>query len=118
MAAGKPEAAGGEAGGTDRDAIGNDKRRRVVGRQYGVTARKRVLFYGVTVLVIMLVAVAFLTVIRSVDERDIALEPTAPWTEADAPAIPPRPIDFMRNGPEDTIPRDQITDPPVVSESP
>ena len=49
-------------GGTDLDAMGNDKRRSVIGQQYGASARKRLLVYGIAVAVIVLVVVAFLTV--------------------------------------------------------
>jgi hypothetical protein len=109
MAAGKPEEGlGEEAGRTDLDAVGNDKRRQVVGQQYGDSARKRLLFYGISVLVIVLAIVVFLTVIRGIDDRDIPLRDTAPWAAEDAPQIPPRDIDFMRNGPGNTIPEDQI----------
>jgi hypothetical protein len=114
MAAGTPDAADGPADGNDLDAMGQDKRRPVVGRSYGVPARKRLLFYGIAILAVVLVVIAFLTVIRGVDEREIPLEATAPWAAEDAPQRPPRPIDFMRNGPENTIPRDEITFPPVT----
>jgi hypothetical protein len=109
MAAGKPAAPGADPGGPDLDAMGNDKRRTVIGRSYGVSARKRLLFYAIAVTLIVLAVVAFLTVIRSVDERDIALEETAPWAAGDAVQVPPRDVDFMRNGPLNTIPADAIT---------
>jgi hypothetical protein len=114
MAAGTPEAGGGRGGADGRDAMGRDKHRPVVGRSYGVSARKRLLFYGLAVLAVVVVVVAFLTVVRSVDEREIAIEQTAPWAAEDAPQIPPRDVDFMRNGPQNTIPRDEITYPPTL----
>lgn len=112
MAAGRPtyyERAGTEAGDeSDLDAMGNDKRRSVIGQQYGATAKKRLIVYGIAVAVIILVIVAFTTVIRGVDERDIALEQTAPWAQPDSQQDAPRDVDFGRNGPEDTIPPNEI----------
>ena len=52
--------------------------------------------------------VAFATVVSSVDNREIPVENTAPWARADAQQDPPRDVDFGRNGPDDTIPPDQV----------
>ena len=108
MAAGKPGWYEAGQGGTDLDAMGNDKRRRVIGQQYGASARKRLLVYGIAVAVIVLVVVAFLTVVTNVDNRDIPLKATAPWAAENAPQEAPRDVDFMRNGPTDAIPADQV----------
>ena len=91
----------------DSDAMGNDKRRTVVGQQYGATVRKRLIVYGAAVGVIVLIIIAFLTVVRSLDEREVALKDTAPWTQA-SEQNPPRDVDFKANGPTDTIPEDEI----------
>ena len=107
MAAGKPWYGEG-AGKSDLDAMGNDKRRPVIGQQYGATARKRLLVYGIAVTVIVLVVIAFLTVVKGVDNKDIALKDTAPWSSPDALQEAPRDVDFQRNGPTDTIPADEI----------
>jgi hypothetical protein len=112
VAAGKPtwyERDGDESGGeSDLDAMGNDKRRAVIGQQYGASARKRLIVYGIAVGVMVLVVVAFATVVSSVDNREIPIENTAPWAQADAQQKAPRDVDFGRNGPDDTIPPDQI----------
>jgi hypothetical protein len=89
----------GEERSADLDAMGNDKRRQVIGRQYGATVRKRLLVYGVFVAVIVVAIIAFLTVVSSYDNRDIELKDTAPWTQAGALQSPPRDIDFKANGP-------------------
>lgn len=107
MAAGKPWNGEG-AGRSDLDAMGNDKRRPVIGQQYGASARKRLIVYGIAVTVLVLVVVAFLTVISGVDERKIALKETAPWSASGAPQEAPRDVDFQRNGPTDTIPANEI----------
>jgi len=94
---------------TDRDAMGHDKRRTVVGGQYGATVRKRLLVYGAAVGVIVLVIIAFLTIVTGLDEREVALKDTAPWTQVEASEqSPPRDVDFKANGPTDTVPEDEI----------
>lgn len=93
---------------SDVDAMGNDKRRVVVGGQYGATVKKRLLVYGVALGVMVAIVVGFLTVVTSVDEKEIALQPTAPWTEAGGAQAPPRDVDFKANGPSDTIAVEQI----------
>lgn len=85
-------------GGHDLDAMGNDKHRQVVGRQYGATMRKRLLVYGAVVAVIVIAVVAFLTVITGYDDRDQPIENTAPWATA-ADVRPPRDVDYKANGP-------------------
>ena len=92
---------------TDQDAMGNDKRRTVVGQQYGATVRKRLIVYGAAVGVIVLIIIGFLTVVTSLDEREVALKDTAPWTQA-SEQNPPRDVDFKANGPTDTIPESEI----------
>ena len=97
-----------ESAATDVDAMGNDKRRGVVGQQYGATLRKQLTVYGIFVAVIVVVAIGFLTVVSGIDNRDIPLEDTAPWTAATASQEAPRDVDFPRNGPQNTIPADEI----------
>jgi hypothetical protein len=93
---------------TDTDAMGQDKRRQVVGQQYGATVRKQLTVYGIFLAVVAVVVIAFLTVVSGIDNREIPLEDTAPWTAAGAEVEAPRDIDFPRNGPQDTIPEDEI----------
>lgn len=107
MAAGKPWYGEG-AGSSDLDAMGNDKRRDVIGQQYGASARKRLVVYGIAVAVIVLVVVAFMTVVTGVDNKQIALEDTAPWSGPGALQEAPRDVDFPRNGPTNTIPANEI----------
>jgi hypothetical protein len=59
------------AGRSELDAMGNDKRRQVIGGQYGATVRKRLLVYGVAVAVIVGAVILSLTVVSSVDNKDI-----------------------------------------------
>jgi len=96
------------AGRSDKDAMGNDKRRQVIGGQYGATVRKRLVVYGIAVAVIVGAVILSLTVVSNVDNKEIPLEDTAPWTSAEASTDPPRDVDYNRNGPNDTIPNDEI----------
>jgi hypothetical protein len=107
----------GEERDTDLDAMGNDKRRQVIGQQYGATVRKRLLVYGVFVAVVVVAIIAFLTIVNGYDNREIELKDTAPWTQAGASDTPPRDVDFKANGPRSckqpcssdlTMPEDQI----------
>ncbi len=107
----------GEERDSDLDAMGNDKRRQVIGRQYGASVRKRLLVYGAFVGFIIIAAIVFLTVVDNYDNREIELKDTAPWTEAGAAEAPPRDVDFKANGPRNcpqpcssdiTMPEDQI----------
>jgi hypothetical protein len=107
----------GEERDADLDAMGNDKRRPVIGQQYGATVRKRLLVYGAVVGVIVLAVIVFLTVVSNYDNRDIELKDTAPWSKADTAQEPPRDVDFKANGPRKcpqpcssdiTMPADEI----------
>lgn len=97
---------------SDVDAMGRDKRRGVVGGQYGATARKQLTVYGIFIAVMAVLVIGGLTVVSSIDNRDRPLEDTAPWTEAEASQEAPRDLDFLENGPCDTIPADEIDQAP------
>ena len=94
---------------SDVDAMGNDKRRVVVGGQYGATVQKKLLVYGVVLAVMVGIVVAFLTVVTGIDNKEIALKDTAPWSEAGGAQVAPRDVDYKANGPTDTISADEIT---------
>jgi hypothetical protein len=106
-----------QGGSEDVDAMGLDRRRPVVGQQYGATVRKQLLVYGVFIAVVAVLVVVFLTVVSNVDNKEIPLEDTAPWTAANASQEAPRDIDFPRNGPQDTIPEDEIGKAPLPQQS-
>lgn len=93
---------------SDKDAMGLDKRRQVVGGQYGASRRKQLTIYGIFLVVAVGLAIAFLTVVSNIDNREMPLEDTAPWAEASSAPAEPRPIDFPANGPDNTIPPEEI----------
>ena len=115
----KPEDAQEESkeGSGDVDAMGLDRRRAVVGQQYGATVRKQLLVYGIFLAVVVGLGILFLTVVSNVDNKEIPLEDTAPWTAANASQEAPRDVDFPRNGPQDTIPVDEIGKAPLPQKS-
>lgn len=93
---------------SDQDAMGNDKRRTVVGGQYGATVRKRLVVYGAVLAVIIGAVIGFLTIVTGIDNKEVALEDTAPWTKPSGSQDAPRDVDFKANGPIDTIPAEEI----------
>ena len=93
---------------SDVDAMGNDKRRAVIGGQYGASVRKRLIVYGVAVAVVIGLVIVSLTVVTNVDQKDIALKETAPWTNADGPLEEPRDLDFIRGGGGDDLDPEDI----------
>lgn len=84
---------------SDVDAMGNEKRRVVIGQQYGATTQKKLLVYGAVVGFFVVLAIVFLTVVTNYDSRDVPLKDTAPWTAANASQEAPRDVDFKANGP-------------------
>lgn len=100
--------AGSKTAPSDLDSMGMDKRRPVIGQQYGASAKKQFTVYGIFLAVVVALAIGFLTVVNGLDNREIPLEDTAPWTAANAVQEAPRDIDFPRNGPQDTIPENEI----------
>ena len=93
---------------SDVDAMGNDKRRAVIGGQYGASVRKRLIVYGVAVAVVIGLVIVSLTVVTNVDQKDIALKETAPWTNADGALEEPRDLDFIRGGGGDELDPEDI----------
>ena len=96
------------SGRSDVDAMGNDKRRAVIGGQYGASVRKRLIVYGVAVAVVIGLVIVSLTVVTNVDQKDIALKETAPWASADGPLEEPRDLDFIRGGGGDKLDPEDI----------
>lgn len=102
---------------SETDAMGRDKRRSVVGGQYGATVRKQLTVYGIFLAVTAAILIAGFTVVKNIDNAEIPLEDTGPWTEATAAQSAPRDVDFPRNGPDNTIPRDEIAKAAPASDS-
>lgn len=85
-------------GPSDVDAMGLDKRRPVVGGQYGPSRGRQAATYGITLAVVAALVLGFLFVVNEFDQPPDRYPDTAPWAQQDAPQLKPRPLDFPRNG--------------------
>lgn len=99
------------------DAMGKDKRRQVRGQTYGPTKTKQLTVYGIFVALVLGLGGLGYWAATTIDERDIALEATAPWAQESAPDIEPNDVDDT--GPVNTTGRELDFDPdtPIGSEA-
>ncbi len=77
---------------SDVDAMGLDKRRQVVGGQYGASAGKQATLYGIALLILAVVVIGFILLVGQLDKAPATSEDQAPWSNPDAPQTPPSPI--------------------------
>lgn len=72
------------------DAMGQDKRRQVVGKSYGPTAARQAAVYLTVVAVLVVLFIGGSIAVGKLDEapKDNAAE--APWARPDSPQTPPR----------------------------
>jgi hypothetical protein len=82
---------------SDVDAMGLDKRRPVVGKQYGASATKQATVYGIAIAVIVGLVIGGKLAADELDQGPEVNPDKAPWSQADAKQRPPAPIDFPRN---------------------
>jgi hypothetical protein len=87
------------------DAMGNDKRRQVSGQTYGPTRSQQLRAYGIFVALVLGVGVFGYWAATTIDQRDIPLEPTAPWAQPGSPDLVPADVDG--SGPANTTGRDE-----------
>lgn len=78
----------------DVDAMGNEKRRQVVGQSYGPSIRKQLTVYGIFLAVLAVLVIGGLTVVSNIDNREMPIEDTAPWTNGEGNVEAPNDIDF------------------------
>ena len=83
---------------SDTDAMGLDKRREVVGGRYSPTIKRQLAMYGIFLAVVGAIAVGFFVLASELDKPPKNYPDKAPWAQADAPNVPPQPIDFPNNG--------------------
>ena len=75
---------------SDIDAMGQDKRRQIVGHAYGPSRRSQILFFvAIGALVVLLVG-GSLAAVAAFDQPPDEYSDEAPWSQADAPQIPTR----------------------------
>jgi hypothetical protein len=75
------------------DAMGHDKRRAVVGKSYGPSARQQLTVYGTFIAVMAVLVVGFLLLAQELDKAPDTNPDVAPWSASDAPQRPPGDID-------------------------
>lgn len=65
---------------SDVDAMGQDKRREVVGQSYGPSARRQFMFFGVVAAVLVVVVGGWLTLVSVFDKPPTHFKDAAPWS--------------------------------------
>jgi hypothetical protein len=75
---------------SDTDAMGLDKRRAVVGGSYSPSVARQATLYGIFVAVIIALGVGFKLLADKLDEPPANNADKAPWSQSDAPQIPPK----------------------------
>ena len=77
----------------DLDAMGQDKRRQVVGKSYGASAAKQITIYGLFVLLVVALAIGAKALIDHADQPPSHNKAEAPWAQPGAPQNPPKPLE-------------------------
>ena len=77
---------------SDTDALGKDKRREVVGQTYGPTRTRVVGTFVAFIAVVAALCVGFYFLAQELDQPPSENPDVAPWSQADAPQTPPKPI--------------------------
>jgi hypothetical protein len=75
------------------DAMGQDKRREVVGHSYGPSLGKQASLYGMFLAVTAAVVIGFVLLANQLDQPPQTVEPTAPWANKDATQHKPGPLE-------------------------
>jgi len=83
---------------SELDAIGLDKRRPVVGRSYAPSVAKQAAAYGAFLAVVAALIVGGVIAVRELDRPPERVTAEAPWARPSSEPLPPRPLDFPRNG--------------------
>jgi hypothetical protein len=75
---------------SDVDAMGQDKRREVVGHSYGPSLGKQASLYGLFIAVTAAVVIGFVLLANQLDKPQETVEATAPWAQEDATQRQPK----------------------------
>jgi hypothetical protein len=81
----------GESGhiGPEKDAMGQDKRRSVIGQGYGPSKGRQFLYYGIFLVIVVLVYIGGKYAISQLDTAPSHNPATAPWAQPPAKKQPP-----------------------------
>jgi hypothetical protein len=75
---------------SDVDAMGQDKRRQVVGHSYGPSRKSQFIFFAIVAAVVVIVIGGYAMAIAAFDQPEDDYPAEAPWSDADAKQIPTR----------------------------
>jgi len=77
----------------DLDAMGDDKRRQVVGQSYGASIAKQATIYGLFVAFIVALFIGGKILVNKADQPPDQVATQAPWAQPNAPQHPPKPLE-------------------------
>ena len=77
---------------SDTDAVGKDKRREVVGGTYGPTRTRVIGTFVAFIAVVAALCVGFYFLAQELDQPPSENPDVAPWSAAEAPQTPPKPL--------------------------
>jgi hypothetical protein len=87
------------------DAMGNDKRRQVVGQSYGPSFARQAVAYGIAVAIIVALFIGGKIAVDKLDKPPAHNEDQAPWSASNAAQHPPqRFVDVGSSKPENSKP--------------
>ena len=75
-------------GPSDTDAMGQDKRRQVIGQRYGASRARQFLYYGIFVAFLVVIYIGAQTAVSHFDKAPKHDKAQAPWAKANAPDEP------------------------------
>jgi hypothetical protein len=83
---------GGEQGhiGSQKDAMGKDKHREVVGHSYGPSKTRQLLYYGIFVAFVVFAYIGAKIAVDELDKAPANNPDKAPWARPDSPQTPPQ----------------------------
>ncbi|MGI8461422.1 MAG: hypothetical protein ACR2OC_07280 [Solirubrobacterales bacterium] len=77
---------------SDKDAMGRDKRREVVGGSYGPSRTRVFATFATFFAVVAALGVGFYFLAKELDQPPAEQADEAPWAQVDAPQAPPKPL--------------------------
>jgi hypothetical protein len=75
-------------GPSDTDAMGQDKRRQVIGQRYGASRARQFLYYGIFVAFLVAIYIGGQAAVSHFDKAPKHDKAQAPWAKANAPGEP------------------------------
>lgn len=73
---------------SDVDAMGQDKRRDVIGQSYGPSKKRQLAFFGIVALVIAILLGGAYAAVQAFDQPEDEYADQAPWSQSDAQQVP------------------------------